>query len=225
MGTGMVPRLPAGKWAKISSQNRWSGVVLTGGGEKHVYAWPRIEGGNTRGLNTTWGVQHKAAQIVQKLPGSLSKRAGPMTINVGDLPVSQQGDWLLIDSTAYVAIRPAFGGMVAGSRKGQFELREDLAPVIIQAAEKTDYASFAEFKRAVDQTPLSIDGNAVRYRGLNGAGLITFFYTSDRLPEIDGAPIKIDPPFVYSGPILSGAWGEGVIRIGAGAKQVVHDFR
>ena len=40
MGASIVPRLPANRWAAISSQNRWNGVVLADGPDARVYATP-----------------------------------------------------------------------------------------------------------------------------------------------------------------------------------------
>ena len=72
MGASIVPRLPANRWAAISSQNRWNGVVLADSPDARVYATPEPQGGRSN-YNAVLAAQSRGTQIVQRLPPPFSR--------------------------------------------------------------------------------------------------------------------------------------------------------
>jgi hypothetical protein len=102
---------------------------------------------------------------------------------------------------------------------------QDLAPVIIQAAEKNKFGSFEAFQRAVRELPLVVNHGTIRFTGLADAGKLTFYGDSDRLPEINGRPINLRPDFAFESPFLREQWGTGVVTITKGKRKLVLDFR
>src|SRR5574340_624650 len=143
MGARMFGKLPDSEWTHISDQNRWQGIVLDAGPEARIYALPEAPQRN-RAYNQFWSVQSKATQIVQKIPAPLSRGAGPMRVWFGKgLPRVEEGCWVFVDSAAYVAVRPASGGYTWDTAEPRWMLpNQDLAPVIIQAALKSDFRGF-----------------------------------------------------------------------------------
>ena len=252
MGTSIIPKLPDASWAQFSSQNRWNGVMLSGGAQRFLFARPLFLSDKTKSYNDSWGVQHLGTQIIQKLPKPLSKNAGQMAVWVGsDLQVEREGDWAFVASSAYVAFRPAFGGFAdvrtfgeaSGPRSGgaegddapaehegqvgirQYVVNADEAPVIIQTAEKSQFADFADFKRAVLNCPLTVSSTDVVFQGLGSSGKIVFHYNSDQLPEVDGTPINLAPPYEFDSPYIVATWGQPLVTLQDGADKKVLDFR
>lgn len=225
MGASMFAKLHDDAWTHISDQNRWQGVILDAGPEARIFALPEAPT-RARAYNQVWCLQSAAAQIVQKLPPPLSRGSGRMRVWFGGgLRRVEQGGWVFVDSAAYVAVRPAFGGYTWDAAEPRWMLPEqDLAPVIIQAAQKSDYPSFEAFQAAVGKTPLAVSGGVLRYSGLGGAGRLTFYYESDRLPEIDGKTIDLRPNFTFRSPFVNERWASGVVTVSKGPHRLVLDF-
>jgi hypothetical protein len=230
MGTTMVAKVPTKNWEAGSAQNRWSGLVLAGDRERHLFAYPansNSKGGTASTYNVEWGVQHKGTQIVQKLASPYGSRSGNMTVWIGgDLVPQREGDWVFFESSAYVAVRPVFGRLVdhVGPPRG-LALTEDFSPIILYAADRSDFQNFESFKQAVKSAPLATDGHAILFRAPRDGAAITFFYNSERLPEIDGVPINLAPPYAFDSPFIQARWGEGLITIRKGSAEIVRDFR
>ena len=229
MGTTMIAKLPLKSWNPASSQNRWNGLILSGGPDRYLFVSPGAQGERSNIYNAEWGVQHKGCQIIQRLPRPFSANAGDMTVWVGsDLKPELEGDWMFIDSSAYVAVRPAFGGFersVNMTEIGQpFVLKDGSAPVIVQVADKSEFPDFAAFKTAVLSAPLTISDELVRFRGLGEAGEISFYYRSGDLPEINGQPIDLAPRGGFESPFLKSTWGEGIVTIQMNSDELVRDF-
>jgi hypothetical protein len=228
MSTIEVAPVSSLRWMGFSQQSRWSGVTLPGPRARYVFPHPLFRSTGARPYNDMWGVQHLGTQIVQKLAAPLSRNAGQMAvwISPGLHPI-RDGDWVFIDAhPAYLAFRPAFGGIAeAGAEAEHVIMRDDTAPIIFQAAEAKDFASFDAFKTAILGCELAVDSSSVRFRGLGDAGLIEFFYRSERMPTINGKPLDLAPPFAFDSPFLHGKWGEGLVTIGKGDSAVTRDFR
>lgn len=230
IGTTMTAKIPERIWMPASAQNRWSGAILGGSFDRYVYAAPaprNARGGSVSVYAGEWGVQYKATQIIQKLPSPFSANAGAMAVHIGNsLAAQEENGWVFVDSVAYVAFRPAFGGFRSDTREPRgFILRDDLAPVIIQLADKKNFDNFAAFKAAVIAAPLIVDDERVQFHGLGEAGTLTFFYNSDRLPEINGVAIDLSSPYATQSPFTESKWGEGVVVIKLGNQRLVRDFR
>jgi hypothetical protein len=214
MGASIVPRLPAARWAAISSQNRWNGVVLADGPDARVHATPAPRGGRST-YNAVLAAQRRGTQIVQRLPPPFSRGAGDMSIWVGPkLRRVEREGWIFAEGRAYVAARPAFGGYAADAAEpAVFRLLDQRSPMVIQAGSRADHASFEAFQAAVLASPLRVDAAEVSFRGLDGAGHLRFFLDSDRRPEVDGKPLEAPTGWVLHSPFVRQAIGSSTVEI------------
>ncbi|WP_422012270.1 hypothetical protein [Reyranella sp.] len=223
-----VPRIAWERWIPFARQNQWGGLTMVGPGQpQYVFARPLSVGKSRASYNDLWGVQSFGTQIVQKIPAPLSRHAGRMAVWLSDdLKTERDGDWTVASwGDSYVAFRPAFGGIDSKSAPDKQVLNDDTSPVIIQAALKSEFADLAAFKSAVRSATMEVGNEFIRFRGLGQAGTLTFYYKSDRAPEIDGKPLELSPPFSLDSPFLKARWGEGVVTIRYGQQELVRDFR
>jgi hypothetical protein len=109
------------------------------------------------------------------------------------------------------------------ARAGTFYgLANDTVPVIIEAAELSDYPSFEAFKDAARAAALSHSDGVHRYESLSGDVLSMF---DDRSPpRINGAPVDYTPDMAYRSRYVSSAWDSGVITVTVSGRQHVLDF-
>lgn len=174
MGAVLTKPLPAARWANISSQNRWMGVVLEGLERPSVYARPDPRGGRSN-YNAFAGAQAKGAQIVGPLPPPFGKGTGDMAVHVSkSLTRTERGGWIFISGSAYVAVRPVQGSYFADPNGEDYRLTDGRSPVVIQASPVGKYPSFEAFQSAVLAAALVDKPDAVSFQGLDGAGWIRF---------------------------------------------------
>lgn len=226
MGLAMLPRLNYKSWVAPSSQNRWSGVVLSGPRDARIVVQPAIDGPRNN-YNNTFGMQHGGVQIIQRLAYPYGQDVGRMQIWFGkSIKLQKEGLWLFVDSSAYIAIRPAWGEIFLDPSNHQIlRLSDDNSPVIIQVASRSDFQDFPSFKNEVSKLPLEVDGQAVNFRGLADAGRLTWFYNSDRDPEIDGRKFEFYPDFVFQSPFMEAPSNFEKVRVKKGSKYLDLDFR
>jgi hypothetical protein len=226
MSTGQTAKLPLEQWAAFSRQNRWSGIMLSGPKPDYIYARP-LPVAKARPSNDVWGVQSFGTQIMQKINPPLSRYAGNMAVwmSPGLTPV-KDGDWYFIDAAGYAAFRPAFGTsrIEKGPTATTVVVTDDSAPVILQAAEKKDFANFQAFKAAVLSAALTVTDTSIRFQGLGQAGQIEFFHRTAKPPTINGQPIDLAPQFQFDSPYLQGQWG-GKVTISDGTAAITREFR
>ena len=226
MGTAVLPRLPAKRWTEISSQNRWSGIVLAGDPEARIAVMAEAAGRGSN-YNAFWSVQSKATQIVQALPAPYSANTGELRVWFGrPLRRVEHDGWVFVDGAAYVAVRPAFGGYRWDDVEPRW-MRPTAgdAPVIIQAASRTDFADFVAFQQAVLAASLRINGGVLEFSGLNGAGRMIFDFTAGRMPEIDGAALNLPPDLVLRSPFVEIQRDTQDIRLKKGGRSKMVDFQ
>lgn len=60
-----------------------------------------------------------------------------------------------------------------------------------------------------------MDGNAVS---------LSLYLEGDRLPEVNGTPVDLNPEMIYNSPYLSSVHGSGVIEIRKGEVILTLDF-
>lgn len=223
-----VPRISWERWIPFARQNQWGGLTLVGPGRpQYVFARPLLSGKNRSSYNDLWGVQSYGTQIVQKIPAPLSRNVGRMAVWLSnDLKTERDGEWTITTwGDSFVAFRPAFGDIDRNSAADKLVMNDDTAPVIIQAALKSEFSDLTAFKSALRSATLEVRNEFIRFRGLGKAGTLTFFYKSDRAPEIDGKPLDFSPPFSFDSPFLKARWGEGVVTIRYGQQELIRDFR
>ena len=123
--------------------------------------------------------QNRGTQIVQRLPPPFSRGAGDMAIWIGPrLPRVEREGWIFVAGSAFVAVRPAFGGYAADPATPSYRLLDQRSPVIIQAATRADHASFEAFQGAVLAAPFRADAQEVRFEGLDGAAALAPSWTA-----------------------------------------------
>jgi len=171
--------------------------------------------------NAVLAAQSRGTQIVQRLPPPFSRHAGDMAIWIGPrLPRVEREGWIFVEGSAFVAVRPAFGGYAADPSQPSYRLLDQRSPVIIQAARRADHASFDAFQGAVLAVPFRVDAQEVRFDGLDGAGRLRFFLDSDRPPEVDGKPIEPPAGWVLHSPFVRQALGSRTVEITEGARKL-----
>lgn len=208
MGSVIVPRLKNNEWAPLSSQNRWSGIVLDGSLQDRVFAAP-ARGRQRSMYNAVATVQNHGTQIIGRMPAPFSREAGPMEIRFGKrLALSEGEGWIFAEGAAFVAARPAFGGYQVTDDKGVYRLTDSDAPVIIQAGSKTDYSNLASFRAAVLKADLRVDSSAVEFQGLDGAGRLRFNLTGEQVAFQNGQPLSPPGNWLYKGAYIAQRLGE-----------------
>jgi hypothetical protein len=226
MGTSMITDWRRERWAPFASQNRWNGLILAGGDGRYVFATPTYDVSNTKNLNAVWGVQHFGTQIVQMIPPPFSEGAAGMAVWVrGDLAAKADRDWVFIDSSAYVAFRPAYGGFREGSgSSGLWELGNSRAPVILQVSDRHDYPGFEAFKTAVLSAKLSVSQSQVTFQGLGKAGLLSLDTRGSSPPKINGISLLMPRGQALSSPFLNTLPGSKEVSISFDKQTIVRSF-
>lgn len=214
MGSVAVPRLNGDRWADISSQNRWSGVVMAGSLDARAFAAPE-RGDQKSNYNATTAVQRRGTMIIQKLRPPMSRGAGPMRIFVGRaLKVQEDSGWIFAEGSAYLAIRPASGSYVrTGDENPTYQLTDDYAPVILQAGDKSDFPNLRAFRDAVVGQPL-----------ITSSSSTSFTPPGEHTPLVMETPVgpapidqerffNLEGQLLYKGPFVESRIGTATTRI------------
>ncbi|CAM3250492.1 hypothetical protein [Komagataeibacter xylinus] len=214
MGTTMLPKLPTQKWAAISSQNRWNGLIMAGGNPKDsITVLPEFLKKGSQ-YNAIWGVQSSATQILQAIPSTESHNAGGIRVWFGDTLKREERDgWIYINGPAYVAVRPAWGNYFWEKSDGHWMIPSDgYAPIIIQAASAKEYPTLEAFQSAIRHIKLSVNEDILHFHGLQSMHSITFYCKSGKLPEIDGKTIDLKPKANFQSPFVNSIAEDVVIN-------------
>jgi hypothetical protein len=236
MGTLMHEARPLEDWTMISSQNRWQGVVFSGDMGARIVSLVRATDDHVA-MNAHWSVQDQGTLITQKL--RTSEGGGPMTVwfsGPGLTNRMEEAEWVFAEApAAYAAVRVAAGGTTWEKPKPTDNVervapggawlycKDEWSPVIIEVAEKRDFANYAAFRKAVAALPLAFKDNVLTYRGLNGANF-AFYADYSKPPMINDKPVDYAPPVAFDSPFVQSAWDSGVVTITKGAQKVVLDF-
>ena len=216
VGTSMVPNIPVERWAKISDQNRWSGITLAGSPEARVFAQcklgPQDEEDEHRGASEHWSLQETNTLIWQKLRSG--KDFGATQIYLPPLLQRSEDNGVIFArfGTAFVAVRPVLGGWKANGDRW-LQLDEPFSPIVFETGCEADAGSFEQFRAAVLASKVKVDGGALHYERSRDGRRFTFFHGSDRTGEIDGRPIDFEPPFTYRSPFVEAAWPAGKVTL------------
>jgi len=239
LGTNMRPPLDVNEWVAGSAQGWWHGLLIAVPGADYPerVVPTLIYPGDAMGEQ--YAVQSHGSLMARKLNDAWNKRQDnrkfPMGVFVSEglkrrLVIDR--DFIFIDSsTVWVAIRAVGTDFVLKddalsrplARAGSFYmLRQDSQPVIIEAAERADYPTFAAFQAAVRAASLVQRDGAYHYASLSGDTLSMF---DDRsVPMINQQPINYSPAIAYQSRYTSSQWDTGVITITVGGQQHTLDF-
>jgi len=232
MGTSMVPALPVDDWSRISSQNRWEGVIFGGHPTARIFVQPITR---KSFYNGNWSVENKGVMIVQRLTTS-DKCNGQRVWFDESLKRQESGGWVFAEAPrAYAAVRVVDGKadwqpdtpLNNQDKPGPGEwlnCRQEFTPVILEVARKSDYPDFAAFQKAILANPLEWDGKKLDYRSDFYKTRLTFFSDYSKVPGIDGVPANYNPNKAYESPFIQGDFGSGVVTIRKDRRELVLDF-
>ncbi len=229
MGTVMSEARPWTDWTMISSQNREHGIIFGGHPAARIIPRCEIQDG-AASFSQQWSVQRKGTMICQQLESR--RTAGNMRIwFAGDglsAPVEQNG-WVFAEAEgAYAAVRAVCGAThwiySTGNEHGKWLYFEnEFTPVILEAAGKSEYGSFQEFRDKMADQLLVVEGNHIRYTGIYGDEF-TLYTDYSRVPEINGVSVHYGPGKAFDSPFLQGDWNSDVVTIQKGDRKKILDF-
>ncbi len=239
LGTNMRPPHDVRAWAAGSAQSWWHGLLLQHPGTPYPQRVVPTVIYDRDSMGEQYAIQSRGSFMTRKLNDAWSPNRDnsrlPMGVFISDglrRHTSLEGDFIFIDShTTWVAVRAA-GGVFAPandvleprhSRAGTFYgLSDDTMPVIIEAAERSDYPSFEAFKNAARAAALRQSDGAYHYESLSGDTLSMF---DDRArPTINGTAIDYTPDVAYQSRYVLSQWDSGVVTVAVNGNRHVLDF-
>jgi len=230
MGSLMIEARPTSDWAAISSQNRWAGVIFSGDPDARVFPAPYNAKGSSI-YNGFWSVQSKGTMISQQLSRQIRGKGRTEQWRVFfskaglSVPV-QKGSWIFAEAkNSYVAVHVVKGSASFEQVKfGRWLVCKDqMTPVIIEAARKSDYADYFAFQKAAMAKPLSLERSILSYKTLAGDEL-TFYTDQSRLPKINYITVDLAPDLVFDSPFVRSKWNSGIVTIKYGQDQKTLNF-
>jgi hypothetical protein len=229
MGTLMVEPRPAADWTQISSQNRWHGVIFSGHPQARLV--PQCQAADNRvAFNAQWSVQSRGTLICQKLKTSQKTKAMRVWFPSAGLTNRQAvGDWTFVEAPqAFAAVRVVSGGTTwekeAGGVRGEWlRCQDEWSPVILEVADRDDFADSAAFRKAVLALPLSFTDRVLTFQSLGG-DRFQFFAAQDKPPHINGAPVDYAPRKAFDSPFIQSVWNSGLVTLSKDGRTVVLDF-
>jgi hypothetical protein len=227
MSSLMTEAHPSSDWTTISSQNRWSGVIFRGHTNARIYPY-LTESGSGSIYNGFWSAQSKGTLISQKLKTSIGAGQWRVWFSKSGLSTPiRAGDWFFAETTnAFAAVRVFDGGFssLCETNAGRWiACSNQYSPVIIEVAQKSDFAGAEAFRSAVLALPISGSAsNVFSYTGLSGDQFV-FYTDQSRPPEINGVPVNYAPVKVYDSPYVQADFGAGVVSVEYGEKKTIID--
>jgi len=235
MGTLMTVARPDTDWARISSQNRWQGVIFSGGQNARIVPIVRPKD-NSVALNAFWSLQSKGSLITQKLKAGHGGAEKMVWISDAGLQASVEEDGIVFVEAegAYAAIRVVEGGfdwMKDGFDTGgsipegaTMVLNQEYAPVILEVMAKSDVKSFDHFRARVKACTMKMDGRVLTYRSVYG-DLLTFDTSYQQTPTINGSPVNDARKKAFESPFLNAEYNSGIVTIRKGTREKVLNFK
>ena len=242
-GTQMFPQAPGDKWCKISSQNRFHGVVF-GPRDAEILPIPAVTGRHAKtvklpsvGYNAFWSMQRKGTLLTRK--NRYASQTGGMRVffsaSGGVDKVERDGEWWFTKcGGAYSAVRVACGearlvGAGAGAEipfdaNGKFLVCADpWAPVIVETARACDFKDEGAFRAKVKATALSATPSARDYTGIYG-NRFHMLLDRDDGSTIDGEPYVRKIDWSVKSPFVRMSWCGDVAELTFGGSTVRLDF-
>ena len=228
LGGSMVADVPAERWTGISASNRWSGAVLRGHPDARVFAQCDVDApdryGNARGSNEHGVLQETRTQVWKKLHASRNHLGTRVYFPALLQPQERDGVVFGRIARAYVAVRVAAGGWKREDERW-LRLDDEYAPVILECGSTAEDGTFEDFQRSVLAGRIARAGDALHYVRAKDGRRFTVFPGSDRVGEIDGRAVDLEPAFTYRSPYVRGAWPAGTVTIEKGGRRLDLDLR
>ena len=227
IGTLMIPALPVDQWARISSQNRWQGVIFAGDTDARIYA--QCETGESS-YNQQWSVQKKGTQIVHKLAANEDAKDSKVWFSDAGLTnLIEEDGWIFAEAKgAWCAVKPVECGyqwLDKGKKdKGKWiKCLDEWTPVIIEVAKKRDYRDYTLFRDKIKSLPLKYENKILTYTGIYG-DTFTLYCDYSKSPEINGVPVEYKSPKVFDSPFMQSEFDSGKVTISKDGRKLVLDF-
>ena len=90
------------------------------------------------------------------------------------------------------------------------------SPIIFEAAQASQYASFAAFESRIEANARADTGGVLTYTASNGT---KFTFAAGATPKVNGVPISYTPAAVFNSPYMHSVWNSGKITIADGAQS------
>jgi len=236
MGMSMVPPLTnknPKNWAEISSQNRRNMLLFNGRTKSRIFT-ERARPKRGSVYNAEWGVQSKGVMILQVLDKKYTHSVRGQSIFFSHtLKPIRKDSWLFVEAPdAYCAIRILKGGYTVnkeldGHKREQgsyYVLDEIYSPIIFEVSEKGNYPSFEGFQAEITSNTLRRSANSLTYASKAYNNELTLYTDYSKKPEVNGTTVDFNPEYGYRSPYLNGTFGESIVTISNGDKELVYDF-
>lgn len=218
IGCHMSPKTHYSDWYAWG-QNQWAGIMFRGSNEDFIYPEALLPNGE-RGFtyNQHWAIQNKNTMIIQR--NKHGWRVGDMRVWFGkNLEKHEEQGWVFVEAQkAYAAAKVVFGGYTWDD-DNWLRLTDKDSPIIFEAACKEYYSDYQAFKDDILDNKLIIQGEATSekipetgaftmrhdvlyYEGLLNSGNFTFYFRSDKTPEINHIPVDYAPDFTFKSPFI-----------------------
>jgi hypothetical protein len=156
-----------------------------------------------------------------------------LSVGAGTLAVDFGGDYndynqsayktFTVDTVNYDADLGVWQSDLDYQSDGQWLVLNDiLAPIIIEAAPKSDYGSMAAFQDEILANTLTTSSTQVDYTSANYGTTLTLYSDQSALPKVDGVTIDLDPAATYDSPYLNGDFSGELIVIEFGDERTIH---
>jgi hypothetical protein len=236
IGTSMVEARPAQDWAKISSQNRWEGVIFGGHRTARIFVQPQQPKDGSF-YNASWSVQRRGVQLLQRLKGPNAE--GQRVWFDASLHRVEREQWVFVEAPrAYAAVRIVDGGKVwepdsveqhrggGGATDGGEWLKclNEFTPIVLEVVRKCDVDSFESFQEGILTNVLRMEAQRIDYTSHFYHTSLTLFTDYQGPPLIDGIPLDYAPAQAYDSPFIQSEFGSGVVRMQKGAQSEILDF-
>ena len=151
----------------------------------------------------------------------------------------EDSGWIFVkEGNAYAAYRPISGGYEWKNEDwwsdnfstGTYVVANELQmPAILEAAQASDYGSFAAFRNDIKDRYLSYDDDTVKYEALDGNIVEVNFevvYDGNNI-KVDGQKqeTELDNYPTFESPYVNSDWDSGYIVISKDGKKCTLDFR
>jgi hypothetical protein len=236
---------PTLKYAGISRQKRWCGLLFDDPGNEEICAvYPAVE--QTRGgrpQHSYWSVQHENVLLLQRIAQRASGQLGSystgrlgMRFEGPGLDKIEEDGWIFASNgKVFVGAKFLDGGhqwdeAQVEAAPANFTGPGDTTRILLHAGDLATHGSFARFRETLRANPLVVTADRTDYRfGAGGEHLEMSRYDATSperftLPRINGTPVDLRPPATYQSPYLNGRFGSDRNSVTVGPVTRVLDF-
>jgi hypothetical protein len=251
LGSAIFEARDSADWAKISTQNRWHGLVLKGHQDARVY----LQCKNTRDpreniitFNQSWMLQKMGCLITQKLPlDSISNSLLKKNVDAEKLCIwwsqaGRQGElqkkekWVFGNySHTYVATHCVESSYTLHHEEGNRNkyssdhggiwqmVDQEFAPVVLEVSPASKYSNFEQFMSACLQQKVILKNRELQYQSLDQ---IHFSFDLDQkeVGKIHQQRIDLNPKRVFDSPFIQSIYNSGRILLQGPNHKKTLDF-